>query len=406
MKTYEEFLAEHSDIPEYHRIYYVRWVRMFLSRVDEHPLDGHESFGPAATGPARSHDPCTPSVPGATTRLKRTATVEEIIRFLAFMERRYEPWQVQQARRALQLYAYYVSRVTPRAGKEQSTSGLRPRFTAVTDWDGARQTVTQLMRLQHYSLRTETAYLGWMRRFSVFAKKGPPSVTATDLRSFLSYLAVERHVAPATQKLAFNALLFVYRNVLGVEIEGLHTVVPTYIPRKLPVVLTVEELRKVLGCMDGVHRLMATLVYGSGLRLHECLSLRIQDIDFARNSVTVRAGMGNKDRQTVLPGSTRKELGEHLARVRKLFDKDRKAGVAGVALPGALERKLPGASTEWTWFWAFPAPRLSIDPRTRIVRRFHEYPTTLQRPFVSQWFSRASPSTRPYIRFVIASRRI
>jgi integron integrase len=238
------------------------------------------------------------------------------------------------------------------------------------------------MRLQHYSLRTERTYLSWVNRFrSYVGSREPRSLTADDLRRFLSYLAVEGKVAAATQKLAFNALLFFYRNVLGVEIDGLGTVVPSHVPRRLPVVLTTEELRRVFGSMDGIHRLMATLIYGSGLRLQECLSLRVKDIDFARRCVTIRGGKGDKDRQTVLPEAVCGELQSQLARARQGFDRDRRSGVQGVELPGALERKLPGAGREWPWFWVFPASRLSIDPRTRAVRRWHVYPTTLQRAF-------------------------
>ncbi|HTX52795.1 MAG TPA: integron integrase [Candidatus Baltobacteraceae bacterium] len=303
---------------------------------------------------------------------------------------------MKQARRALQLYSYFVARSSmsgrkaPSTGtREEEPKGIVSRDPAsirdpdeVNGWNDVRATASRLMRLQHYSPKTEIAYLSWTRRFKEYVHgRDPKSVTATDLRSFLSYLAVEGKVAAATQKLAFNSVLFIFRNVLGKEIEGLHTVVPSHLPRRIPVVLTADELRKVLACMSGVHRLMATLIYGSGLRLLECLSLRVQDIDFARGCVIVKAGKGDKDRQTVLPDLIREELARHLAAVRKRFDQDRAAGIAGVALPDALARKMTSASKEWNWFWVFPAPRLSIDRGSQVARRFHEYPTTLQRAF-------------------------
>jgi integron integrase len=238
------------------------------------------------------------------------------------------------------------------------------------------------MRIRHYSLKTEKAYLSWIRRFGAFVQQRKPgTLSDQELRNYLSYLAVEKAVAAATQKLAFNALLFLYRNVLGIEIEGLSTVVPSHIPRRLPEVLSVEELRKVFSCMSGTSLLMAKLIYGGGLRLQECLSLRIKDLDFSRNCVTIKGGKGDKDRQTVLPERVCDELKRHLERVRGIFDRDRGERVAGVVMPGALERKFPAASTEWAWFWVFPSPNLSVDPHSRVVRRFHVYPSTLQRAF-------------------------
>ena len=238
------------------------------------------------------------------------------------------------------------------------------------------------MRVRHYSARTEKAYLSWIRRFETFVRpKKPPVLTDQDVRSYLSYLAVEKKVASATQKLAFNALLFLYRNVLGVEIKGLSSVVPSHVPRRLPVVLTTEEVSRVLARMSETTQLMATIIYGGGLRLQECLSLRIKDLDFSRNCLTVRGGKGDKDRQTVLPERACVTLRRHLERVREIFDEDRHDGVAGVIMPGALERKFPSASTEWGWFWVFPSANLSVDPISHMVRRFHVYPSTLQRAF-------------------------
>jgi integron integrase len=290
----------------------------------------------------------------------------------------YEPWQVQQARRTVQLYSYYRSIAEDRDPPPCPAPGLQPAIT----WDGVVSEIVRIMRLRHLSLKTEKAYLGWIRHFSEFVKGKPCAhVTEEDVRSFLSHLAVDRHVAAATQKVAFSALLFLCRNILGVEIHGLATVVPSRVPRRLPVVLTPDEIRLVLAHLDGKYRLMATLIYGAGLRLEECLSLRVMDIDFDRGCLRVRAGKGGKDRETVLPARVCQDLRKHLVGVRVLYERDRRRSTAGVVLPDALDRKFPSASQEWKWFWAFPSAGLSIDPATAIVRRFHVYPTTLQKAF-------------------------
>jgi integron integrase len=238
------------------------------------------------------------------------------------------------------------------------------------------------MRLKHLSYRTEKSYLAWIARFLTFAAPAAAgTLTEEHLKHYLSYLAVERKVAAATQKQAFNALLFLYRKVLGREILGLETVVPSHLPRRLPVVLTKEEIRAVFHHLSGVHRLIAAVIYGGGLRLEECLCLRVKDVDFARGCLVVRAGKGQKDRETVLPERVAGELQRHLLRVQALHERDRRCGIAGVWLPEALARKYTGAEKEWAWFWLFPSSKLSIDPLTGVVRRFHLYPTTLQKAF-------------------------
>lgn len=242
--------------------------------------------------------------------------------------------------------------------------------------------LVRIMRLKHLSLKTEKSYLSWARQFKSFINgKAVASLTEQDLKDFLSYLAVEKRVAAATQRLAFNSLLFLYRNVLGTEINSLSTVVPSKVPKRLPVVLTQEEVKKVLTCMSGTYRLMATVIYGGGLRLQECLSLRVKDIDFERNCLTIRAGKGDKDRETVLAEKTVVELKRHLEEVRRVYTADRKNQASGVPLPGALDRKYSVASKEWKWFWIFPSASLSIDPVSHAVNRFHIYPTTLQNAF-------------------------
>jgi len=331
---------------------------------------------------------------------------EKLTSFLAYLAKCYQDWQVREARRAAQLWIYFsrtqatklrhtTSNTTSPPARPEASSRINPPQTAgfppsLQPDPPARPSLTEtlslettrLMRLKHLSYRTEKSYLAWIARFLSFA--APPAagaLTEEHLKHYLSYLAVERKVAAATQKQAFNALLFLYRKVLGREIRGLETVVPSHLPRRLPVVLTKEEIRAVFRHLSGVHRLIAAVIYGGGLRLEECLCLRVKDVDFARGCLVVRAGKGQKDRETVLPERVAGELQRHLLRVQALHERDRRRGIAGVWLPEALARKYTGAEKEWAWFWLFPSSKLSIDPLTGVVRRFHLYPTTLQKAF-------------------------
>jgi integron integrase len=245
-----------------------------------------------------------------------------------------------------------------------------------------QEETSRLMRLKHLSFRTEKTYLAWIARFLAFnASTKPSALTEEHLKHFLSYLAVERKVSAATQKQAFNALLYLYRNVLAKEIVGLETVIPSRRPRRLPVVLTREELLQVFGHLSGTNRLIAAVIYGAGLRLEECLCLRVKDVDFARNCLVIRSGKGGKDRETVLPDKAAEELKKHLGKVRRLYERDRRRSLAGVCIPEALDKKYTGVSKEWGWYWVFPSSRLSVDPTSGLVRRYHLYPSTVQKAF-------------------------
>jgi integron integrase len=194
---------------------------------------------------------------------------------------------------------------------------------------------------------------------------------AAEVVEFLSDLAVNGHVASSTQNQALSALVFLYREVLGRELEGLDSAVRARRPAQLPVVLARSEVKAILDLLEGRHHLVASILYGSGLRLMECLRLRVKDIDFERKHITVREGKGNRDRATVLPRATATILLQHLERVRLLYDEDREQGRGGVYLPNALERKYPAAPYEWPWFWVFPASAISRDPRSGQQRRHH-----------------------------------
>jgi len=236
------------------------------------------------------------------------------------------------------------------------------------------------LRVRHFSPRTEDAYTGWIRRYIHFhGVRHPDEMGAVEVVEFLSHLAVDRQVTASTQNQARSALLFLYRVVLGRELEGLDNAVRARAPRRLPVVMTREEVRAVLSHLSGEHALIGGLLYGSGLRLLECLTLRVKDLDTARRQLIVREGKGNRDRATLLPASLVQPIAQHLVGLRGLFERDRHSGEPGVALPRALERKYPNAGVEWGWHWVFPAAQLSRDPRSRIVRRHHLTETGPQR---------------------------
>jgi len=240
--------------------------------------------------------------------------------------------------------------------------------------------VRELLRRLHYSPRTEKAYIEWMSRFVRYHNLRPPEEMGTpEVVAFLTHLAVDRHVSAATQRQAVSALLFLYRRVLDRELEGLDAHVRTRITRPAPVVLSVDEARAVLAEMRGANRLIATLLYGGGLRLMECLRLRVKDIDWERHQICVRQGKGRKDRFTALPASLEPALRDHIGRCRNLHQKDLRDGYPGVALPGALDRKYRDAARSWPWQWLFPAKRLAHDPRTGELRRHHLHESATQR---------------------------
>jgi integron integrase len=240
--------------------------------------------------------------------------------------------------------------------------------------------VRESNRLRHGSRSTEKSYVGWIRRFVLFhGKRHPAEMGAPEVAQFLSSLAVEGHVAASTQNQALSALLFLYRHVLHQDLPWLDDVVRARRPRHLPVVLTREEVRTVISALHGTPRLMATLLYGSGLRLLECARLRVQDVDFGMNQIVVRGGKGAKDRVTVLPAVTKQPLAQHLQLVRQQHESDISMGAGWVELPWALARKYPNAGREWPWQWVFPATRLYVDRATSQRRRHHLHETVLQR---------------------------
>ncbi len=240
--------------------------------------------------------------------------------------------------------------------------------------------VRAALRARHYSLRTEQAYVGWIRRFIVFhGMRHPRDMRDVEINAFLSHLATEANVAASTQNQALAALLFLYQDVLGMRVPWLECLVRARKPERLPVVLSRDEVRRLLTCVQGTPNLVCRLLYGTGMRLLEGLRLRVKDLDFERNEIIVREGKGDKDRHTVLPASLRAPLEEHLARVRALHEADLAAGAGSVRLPGALALKYPNAPREWPWQWVFPARNLWRDEVTGELMRYHLHESAVQK---------------------------
>ena len=240
--------------------------------------------------------------------------------------------------------------------------------------------VRDALRARHSSRRTEKSYVAWIRRYIVFhGKRHPAEMGAVEVTQFLSSLAQQDHVAASTQNQALSALLFLYRQVLQVEMPWLDNVVRAKLSERLPVVLTREEVRAVIRELQGPPRLMAILLYGAGLRLLECARLRVKDVDFATNQIIVRAGKGDRDRVTMLPAVVRTDLVRHVEMVRRQHEADLRHGAGWVELPWALARKYPNAGREWAWQWVFPATRIYVDRETGQRRRHHLHESVLQR---------------------------
>ncbi|MBW2124025.1 MAG: integron integrase [Deltaproteobacteria bacterium] len=340
LKRFDRFLARQSLVPQKRRPYYVGWVSRFLQFLGDgdDPVSLREEIGP----------------------------------FLKEMGKSHEEWQVQQARDATRLFLYYLSR----EGRDRDGSGA----DSDARWEEVGSRLVRALRLKQRSIKTEKSYLHWFWTFRRWCgDRLPESLKADDVRDFMSYLAVERRISSSTQSQAFNALVFLFRHVLDQELGEIRDAVRALPRRRLPVVLTRQEVLRLFDHLGGVNLLMAKLIYGSGLRVAECMGLRVKDIDFERSAVTIRRGKQNKDRQTILPEAVKDELQSHLEGVYRLYQKDRADGIDGVWLPDALERKYPNAGKQWEWYWVFPSSSLSVDPRSRRIRRHHLHPSTLQK---------------------------
>jgi integron integrase len=261
----------------------------------------------------------------------------------------------------------------PWTGVRESPPTLEPRRRLI-------DVMRESMRTRRMSLRTEKTYINWVRRYIRFhGGRHPREFGASDLSDFLSHLASDRHVAPSTQNQALQAVLFLYRSVLEIELPWLTDVVRAQIRQRVPVVLTRDEVTRVLEALPPKQALIARLLYGTGMRLGECLQLRVKDLDFQRQEIVVRGGKGDKDRLTILPQQLAQELVEHLRRLHTWYLGERRAGRPGVSLPHAISNKYPNASVGWPWQFVFPAKSLCLDPYSGRPIRHHVYPKAVQR---------------------------
>jgi len=329
----------------------------------------------------------------------REAEAKDVTRFLERLWRGgdWEPWQVRQAEEALRVLfrrlvptpwaaAWPVASPEmpaaddPRLAYRKQRRAVGPGVAAVRQEDaGPLGQMIRTLRYRHYAYRTEETYREWAERYLAQCKQRDWSpAAASSVRAFLESLALEHQVTASTQNQALNALVFFFREGLGQELGELGEFEHARRPRKLPVVLRPEEVARLLAAMRDPYRLMAELLYGSGLRLMECVRLRVKDLGFAEGQVVVRDGKGGTDRVTVLPLALQERLRVHLEQVRQLHGGDLAQGHGAVYLPGGLERKYPSASREWAWQYVFPADRLSADPRSGTVRRHHVNEGSLQ----------------------------
>ena len=357
-----------SGVPEKNAEWYVRWARKFSDFMVDKPLK------------------------------KRSA--EDIRLFLLefSMQHGIQPWQVQQAEDALIfLYDTYQKSglklkslrplgPTPALSSSHShrRTHFRDRMLPRSELDARYKKLFErlrtAMRVRHYSIRTESAYEQWIRRFLSFhKKKAIEKIGAKEIESYLNYLAENRKIAASTQNQALNAIVFFFREAVKRDPGDFNDFVRAKKPVRVPEVLTTAQMKRLLDSLQGANLLMAGLLYGAGLRLMECVRLRVKDIDFETNRLTVRDGKGNKDRVTMLPERFAPLLKAHLGNVRSIYEDDLKKGTAGVYIWPALGRKYPNAAREWIWQYAFPSSRLSVDPRSRTVRRHHVHSSSLQK---------------------------
>ena len=337
---FSNFLISKHIVAESKTVYYVNWVSGCLKYA-------HKQFGDELTSTETDH-------------------------FLKRLSKSKEQWQVDQATLAIQIYQYFIK-----------TRHSPDPVTTIDDkqqWRYVAKEMKNILRLKQLALSTERTYLLWLRRFYRFVNgRSPFSLDSTHVKNFLTHQAIDHKVAKSTQNQAFNALRFFFRHVLNKDLDDLSEVVRSRRARRLPVVLTKSEVAMLISHLHGIYGLMAGMIYGAGLRLRECVKLRIKDIDLERDMITVIGAKGDKDRTTLLAQRIKPALIEHLKKVKRIYVQDRENNFPGIWLPNALERKYPNAGKEWIWQWVFPADNLSTDPRTKIFRRHHIYPFTLQR---------------------------
>ncbi|MFB3887804.1 MAG: integron integrase [Thermodesulfobacteriota bacterium] len=348
---FEEFLSKLGTVPKDKIKFHIHWVRRFL-KFNNYQLENINS-----------------------------ARVSQYLDSLDADEK-IADWQVKQAADAVILYVEeYLKRSLqqlPPQAKDSATESTDPQKSI--QWKQITEEAKNAIRLRHFSLSTEKTYLGWIARFKTFLKdRDPHLLEANDMKKYLTHLALYGRVSASTQNQAFNGLLFLYRNILHKEVDDLTSVPRAKRKMNLPTVLSRDEVKSLLSYLDGVFLLMGQLMYGCGLRLTECLRLRIKDVDFENNLLMVRSGKGEKDRALMIPEKTKEGLSKHVASLKEIHDHDLKMGYGEVSLPDAMEKKYRNAPKEWGWQWVFPSEKLSVDPRSGKVMRWHIHPSAIQR---------------------------
>jgi len=349
LSRFGEYLLRSRIVAEKYAPYYVRWVRKFMAQATVAPGLGIE---------------------------------DRITVYLDWLRGNVESWQLDQAEKAVRLYFSHYLSLT---GTEVGATEVRRDELGYVSKVEVMSATRRLIQLRHYSHATELTYLNWIERFFLYMdgvekpiKEGTSKVTPQSVTDYLAYLAVNRRVASSTQNQAFNALLFMCREVLRVDLGDVSHNIRSHQGARLPVVLSAEEVKALFSHMSGTSRLMAALIYGGGLRVMECCQLRVKDIDFHNNLIFVRRGKGDQDRSTILAESIKPALVAHLAGVKALHEQDLAKRYGEVALPGALAVKYPNAGKEWCWQYVFPSRILSVDQRDGKIRRFHATDTAIQ----------------------------
>ena len=348
LSEFQTYLSKSGKVPEDKIKYYIYWTQRFLKFCKYQSED---------------------------------INLEKITQYLDSLEadESIADWQVKQAADAVITYVeQFLGKPVKPSIKNEAQSA--PTGKLSEPWRHTIGETRKAIRLRHYSYSTEKTYLGWIGRFGSYLKdRRPEDVDGDDIKNYLTHLAIHQRVLASTQNQAFNSLLFLSRYVLKCPIDNIETVARAKKGTYLPVVLSKEEVKRLLSCMDGQYLLMAQVLYGCGLRLSECLRLRVKDVDFGNGLVIVRSGKGDKDRSLVLPETVRETLKKHLADIKEIHKKDLAIGYGEVALPNALEKKYPQAGKSWAWQWVFHARKNSVDPRSGKIMRWHMDPSLLQK---------------------------
>ena len=337
LEDYREIVSKHQQIKESHKRFYIFWTELFLDYLEKNNLAG-----------------------------KKVSESEKITHFINSLHENntYQNWQINQAIDAINvLYALI---------KDKSSN-------APVSLDFIIEQTKNSIKLKHYSDKTEKNYVYWVKQFYHYTKKSISDYDSLDVKNFLTYLVKERNISASTQNQAFNAILFLFRHVLHKDLENMEDTLRAKRNRKIPSVLTREEVSEVFKYLNGEKLLIVKILYGSGLRLMECMTLRIKDVDLSRNSITVHSGKGDKDRRVMIPEKIKLDLQNHIENVKTVYEKDKAMNNNRVKLPDALSKKYPNAESEWAWYWVFPAKNLYVDKHDGKTYRHHIHESVIQK---------------------------